>query len=187
MTDSTAGATTPPAGTSDDVATAPAEQAAIPEQAGPPAGESISQSERSEVKETPVLEEQTEDSSTTVNRQAKLRLTQIDPLSVMKASFLLSVAAGVIAVVAVGVVWSVLGAAGLWDSVNEIVTNTLTADNQTFRIEDYLGTSRILGFTMLVAVVNVVLLTAIATVTAFLYNLAATLVGGIEVTFTEER
>ena len=39
-----------------------------------------------------------------------------------------------------------------------------------------------LGFTTLIAVVDVVLVTAIATLGAFLYNLSASLLGGLEVT-----
>jgi hypothetical protein len=121
-------------------------------------------------------------------RQAKLRLVQVEPWSVMKASFVLSVAIGIVTVVAVGIVWSVLGAAGLWDSVNSIVRDSIGSDSGTpFQIQKYVGTSRIIGFTMIVAVADVVLITAIATLGAFLYNLAATLVGGVEVTFAEDR
>jgi len=54
-------------------------------------------------------------------------------------------------------------------------------------VQDYIGTGRVLGFTMLVSAVDVVLLTAIATLGAFLYNLAATLLGGIEVTLAEDN
>lgn len=121
-------------------------------------------------------------------RQAKLRLVQIEPWSVMKASFLLSVAIAIVTVVAVGIVWGVLGAAGLWDSVNSIVQDSVGDSSGTpFEIQKYLGTSRILGFTMIVAVADIVLITAIATLGAFLYNLAATLVGGVEVTFAEDK
>ena len=121
-------------------------------------------------------------------RQARLRLVQIEPWSVMKAAFLLSVAIAIVTVVAVGIVWGVLGAAGLWDSVNSIVQDSV-GDNSgaPFEIQKYLGTSRILGFTMVVAVADIVLITAIATLGAFLYNLAATLVGGVELTFAEDK
>ncbi len=127
-------------------------------------------------------------SSGAQTRQARLRLVQVEPWSVMKASFVLSVAVGVVTVVAVGIVWGVLGAAGLWDSVNTIVYDALQGNNEEpFEIEKYLGTSRVLGFTMIVAVADVILVTAIATLGAFLYNLAATLVGGVEVTFSEDK
>ena len=107
----------------------------------------------------------------------------------MKTSFLLSVAFGVVTVVAVLMVWSVLGAAGVWDSINQTVQDVVGGQDtaSTFDVQDYLGTSRVLGFTMLVAVIDVVLLTAIATLGAFLYNMAAALLGGIEVTLAEDE
>ena len=120
-------------------------------------------------------------------RRARLRLVHLDPWSVMKTSFLLSIAFGIVTVVSVAVVWAVLGAAGVWDSINSTVTDVLGGESaNTFDIEDYVGTSRVLGFTMIVAVVDVVLITAIATLGAFLYNLAAALLGGLEVTLAED-
>jgi len=121
-------------------------------------------------------------------RRARLRLTRIDPWSVMKTSFLLSVAFGIVTVVAVTIVWGVLGAAGVWDSVNQMVRDVIGGEDTTnFDVENYLGTSRVLGFTMLVAVIDVILLTAMATLGAFLYNMAAALLGGIEVTLAEDE
>jgi hypothetical protein len=121
-------------------------------------------------------------------RRARLRLVQVEPWSVMKTAFLLSVAIGVVTVVAVGIVWGVLGAAGLWDSVNSIVQDSIgDSSGSPFEIQKYLGTSRVLGFTMIVAVADVVLITAIATLGAFLYNLSASLLGGVEVTFAEDN
>lgn len=121
-------------------------------------------------------------------RKARLRLVQVEPWSVMKTAFMLSIAVGIVTVVAVGIVWGVLGAAGLWDSVNSIVQDSIgDSSGSPFEIQKYLGTSRVLGFTMIVAVADVVLITAIATLGAFLYNLAAGLLGGIEVIFAEDN
>jgi hypothetical protein len=121
-------------------------------------------------------------------RRARLRLTRIDPWSVMKTAFLLSVAFGIVTVVAVAIVWSVLGAAGVWDSINQMVYDVVGGgEGDEFEVENYLGMSRVLGFTMLVSVINVVLITAIATLGAFLYNMAAALLGGIELTLAEDE
>ena len=121
-------------------------------------------------------------------RKARLRLVQVEPWSVMKTAFMLSIAVGIVTVVAVGIVWGVLGAAGLWDSVNSIVQDSIgDSSGSPFEIQKYLGTTRVLGFTMIVAVADVILITAIATLGAFLYNLAAGLLGGIEVTFAEDN
>jgi hypothetical protein len=120
-------------------------------------------------------------------RRARLRLVHLDPWSVMKTSFLLSIALGIVMVVAVAVVWSVLGAAGVWDSINQTVSDVVGGDSaQKFDVQNYVGTSRVLGFTMIIAVVDVILVTAIATLGSFLYNLAASLLGGIEVTLAED-
>lgn len=121
-------------------------------------------------------------------RRARLRLTRIDPWSVMKTAFLLAIAFGIVTVVAILMVWTVLNAAGVWDSVNATVQNAIGGeDTRDFDIEDYVGLSRVLGFTMLVAAIDVVLLTALATLAAFLYNMAAALLGGVELTLAEDE
>ena len=121
-------------------------------------------------------------------RRARLRLTRLDPWSVMKTSFLLSIAFAVVTVVSVAMVWQVLGAAGVWDSINSTIQEGIGGEDvASFRIEDYLGTSRVLGFTMLVAAIDVVLITAAATLLAFLYNMSAALLGGIEITLAEDN
>jgi hypothetical protein len=121
-------------------------------------------------------------------RRAQLRLVQVDAWSVMKTSFLLSIALGIVLVVAVAIIWSVLGAAGVWESINSIVQQAVGGTTgDPFDIREYAGTSRVLGFTMIVAVLDVILITAIATLGAFLYNLSAALLGGIEVTLAEDN
>ncbi|MBS44550.1 MAG: hypothetical protein CMH83_15570 [Nocardioides sp.] len=119
-------------------------------------------------------------------RRARLRLTRVDPWSVMKTAFLLSIAFGIVTVVAVAMVWEVLGAAGVWTSINDAVANVLQDQADGFDVRDYVGTDRVLGFTMLVAAVDVVLLTAMATLAAFLYNMSAALLGGLELTLAED-
>lgn len=121
-------------------------------------------------------------------RRARLRLTRIDPWTVMKTSFLLSIAFAVVTVVSVAMVWQVLGAAGVWDSINSTVQEGIGGEDiASFQVQDYVGTSRVLGFTMLVAAIDVVLITATATLGAFLYNMAAALLGGVEVTLAEDQ
>lgn len=119
-------------------------------------------------------------------RRARLRLTRVDPWSVMKVSFLLSIAFAIVTVVAVTIVWGTLGAAGVWDSINASVQSVIGQESQDFDVTDYVGMSRIMGFTMLVAVIDVILITALATLGAFLYNMSAALLGGLEVTLAED-
>ncbi|PZF82783.1 hypothetical protein C1I92_15265 [Jiangella anatolica] len=105
----------------------------------------------------------------------------------MKTAFLLSVALGITMFVAVAVLWSVLDAAGVFSSIDDVVTDMTASDsNSGIDINQYVELSRVLGFTTLIAVVDVVLLTALATLGAFLYNLSASLLGGIELTLAED-
>jgi len=121
-------------------------------------------------------------------RKARLRLSRIDPWSVMKTSFLFSIAFGIMFWFATYVVWSVVGASGLLDSVNAILQTLLSNPNdQTqVRIEDFVNTNKVLGIAALIAVINVVLMTALGTIAAFLYNLSANILGGLEVTLAED-
>lgn len=121
-------------------------------------------------------------------RKARLRLSRLDPWSVMKTSFLFSIAAGIMLVVAVYGIWLVLSTSGLFTSVNDIVGLVVSTPGDTtpFRVEDYLNTQRVMGVAALVACVDVVIFTALATLGSFLYNLAATMLGGLEITLAED-
>lgn len=119
-------------------------------------------------------------------RKARLRLSRIDPWSVMKTSFLFSIAFGVMLVVAVFALWSVLASSGALESANHFI-NTLIGDSgSSFDIEQYLSVERVMGLTVVLAAVDVVILTAVATLFSFLYNLSATVLGGLEVTLAED-
>lgn len=121
-------------------------------------------------------------------RRARLTASRVDPWSVMKMAFMLSIAWGIMTIVAVLVVWNVLNASGVFDSINSTVSDVLGANSTTkFDINDYVGFNQVAGFTTLICVVDVVLMTALATLGAFLYNLSASLLGGIEVTLAEEE
>jgi ABC-type sugar transport system permease subunit len=121
-------------------------------------------------------------------RKARLVLARVDPWSVMKLAFLLSIALAVVMFVAVTVLWSVLDSMGVFDSVGQTVESvTRSSDNaQGVDIFSYIGFSRVLTLTALLSAVNVILMTALGTLGAFLYNLAASLVGGMHVTLTED-
>lgn len=120
-------------------------------------------------------------------RRASLRLTHIEPWSVTRLAFAISVAMMIVAVVAATVFWVVLHVIGVWDQINESFTTVLSDDSASFNINDYFSLTRVLGLTLVLSAVNVVLMTALATIGAHLYNLAAQLMGGVEVTFAEEK
>jgi hypothetical protein len=120
-------------------------------------------------------------------RRAKLRVVHVDPWSVTKASFLLSIAFGIMCVVAVFLIFSIMSASGLWDSVNNTIQGVVDQKpKDAFNIKDYVGMSRVMGVTMLISAIDVVIITALATLGAFIYNMAAALLGGVEVTLAED-
>lgn len=119
-------------------------------------------------------------------RQARLRLTHVEPWSVTRLAFVVSVALMIVSVVAVTIFWVVLDLTGIWDQLNGTVTNVLSDSEGSFDLTDYLGLGRLVGLTLVFSAINVVLITAIATIAAHLYNLAAQLLGGIEVTFSDD-
>ncbi len=120
-------------------------------------------------------------------RKARLRLLRVEPWSVMKSAFVLSIAIGITFVVAVATLWSVIDAAGVFDVVGGLIADfTQSQASSGVQVTDYVGFSRVVGLATVISVVNVVLLTALATLFAFLYNLSAALLGGLEVTLAED-
>jgi len=122
-------------------------------------------------------------------RKARLRVTKADPWSVMKVSFLLSVALGVIIIVAAAVLWMTLDGLGVFSSLSgtlKDVTGSGSDGSSAFNLMDYIGFGKVMLFTTLIALVDIVLMTALATLAAFIYNSAAGFTGGIELTLAEE-
>ncbi len=121
-------------------------------------------------------------------RKARVLLSRIDPLSAVKIGFLLSIAAGIMLVVAVHVLWQVLASMGFFVLVQEWVSRLFTEGDQgqELNILQFVEYSKIMSATVLIAVVNVVLLTGLAAVWALLYNFISRVVGGIYVTLTDD-
>ena len=112
-------------------------------------------------------------------RKVRLALKRVDPWSVFVFSLLASVFAGLAVIVAVAALYSLLGSLGVVDSVNELV-GEVTGDGTPL-----ITASRFLGGAAVLAAINVVLLTLLATLSALLYNVCASFTGGIELTLGE--
>ncbi|RKT16745.1 transmembrane protein DUF3566 [Streptomyces sp. 1114.5] len=120
-------------------------------------------------------------------RKARLRVTKIDPWSVMKVSFLLSLAVGIILIVASAVLWMTLDSLGVFDSLTKTLKDVTGSDSAGgVNLMDYIGFGKVMTFSTLISVVDVVLLTALSTLSAFIYNAAAGFTGGVELTLAEE-
>jgi hypothetical protein len=120
-------------------------------------------------------------------RKAQLILSRIEPWSVMKFSFMISLVGWVILFVAVSVLYFVLSKLGVFHAIQSTISS-VTSGKDSPPVDaggGWFSASRILGYTMLVGAVNVVLITALATVAAVIYNLVTHIAGGIEVTLKE--
>lgn len=121
-------------------------------------------------------------------RKARLRVAKADPWSVMKVSFLLSIALGICTIIAAAVLWMVMDAMGVFSTVGGTISEA-TGSNESngFDLQSFLSLPRVLMFTTIIAVIDVVLATALATLGAFIYNLSAGFVGGVELTLAEDE
>ena len=120
-------------------------------------------------------------------RRARLVLTRVDPWSVMKLSFVLSVALGIVFLTALAVLWTVLDGMGIFSSLDRTAGELTRGETGGgVDLDSALGLGRILRLATVLAAVNVVLITALSTLGAFLYNLASSLVGGLHLTLSEE-
>jgi hypothetical protein len=120
-------------------------------------------------------------------RRAQLVLARIEPWSVMKFSFMISLVGWVVLFVAVAALYYVLNKLGVFHSIQSTITDVTSSKGSAGSDANgrWFSASRILGYTMLIGAVNVVLITALATVGAVIYNLVTHLAGGIEVTLKE--
>jgi hypothetical protein len=118
-------------------------------------------------------------------RQVRLTAARVNPVSVMKIAFLVSVALGIALVVVVAILWTLLDSMGVFDSVNGVIREVVGSESG-FDLVQVLGLSRVLSLTVVVAVVDVVLLTLLSTLGAVLYNLCSALVGGLRLTLTDD-
>jgi hypothetical protein len=118
-------------------------------------------------------------------RRARVTVNRIDPWTVLRLSFLLSIAAAIITVVAVIVLWAMLTSAGVFSSVDGVLVDVLGADS-ALTITQYFTFGRVASIAVLIGAIDVVLITALSTIGAFLFNVAASLTGGLELSVTED-
>lgn len=119
-------------------------------------------------------------------RRARLLVSKVDAWSVLKMAFLLSVALGIVTVVAAIVLWTVLDLTGIFDQVDGLLGTLSGSEGGGFELKKIASLGQVASFATILAVVNVVLLTALSMLAAVLYNISATLVGGIGVTLTDD-
>ena len=121
------------------------------------------------------------------SRQARLYLTRVDPWSVAKAAFMLAIAIGIVIVVSVCVLWFALSSLGVFETLSRNVNEVIGNSQANFDLMSLLDFSRVLGATIVLASVEVILVSILATIFAFMYNLTVGLTGGVEVVLTDQH
>ncbi len=119
-------------------------------------------------------------------RQARLHLSRLDPWSVMKTAFVLSLGLAIVIIVAIVLVWGILAALGVFSSVNDAIRSVAGASSSVLDVESFFGLGRVFAASLVLAALNIVLFTALSTLFAFMYNLTVPFTRGIEVTLSEE-
>ncbi|WP_343071823.1 DUF3566 domain-containing protein [Brevibacterium renqingii] len=118
-------------------------------------------------------------------RTVRLTVSAVDPWSVMKMSFLMSVAIGIATIVAFIVLWIVLQATGVMSGL-EATMSELAGAESAERIVGIFGFGRVVAAGFIIAVINIVLMTALSTLAAFIYNIGSLIAGGFNLTLTDD-
>lgn len=118
-------------------------------------------------------------------RKVRVLVSRIDPWSALKIGFLLSIAIGIMTVVAAHILWSTLNAMGTFDTIQEWVAK-LFGEGQEVNILQFFSYKKDMSAVLLVSVVNVVLLSGLSVITAFIYNMISRVVGGVYLTLTDD-
>ncbi len=119
-------------------------------------------------------------------KRARLYVTRIDPWSVTKAAFMLALAVGIVLVVAVGLLWWVLDTTGVFITLSRTIDEVVGSATTGFDLLSYLEFSRVIGVAIIIASVEIVLVSILATLFAVMYNLSVGLTGGVEVVLSDE-
>jgi hypothetical protein len=121
---------------------------------------------------------------TVATKQVRLKLVYVDFWSALKLSFLISVCAGIVLIVATILIWVLLDALGVFNSIDGLLQDIL--GQATFSIQQSASLVQVTGFAFIVAILNVVVGTVLGTIASILYNVSVRLTGGLLVGFTNQ-
>uniref|UniRef100_A0A942SX75 DUF3566 domain-containing protein n=1 Tax=Neobacillus citreus TaxID=2833578 RepID=A0A942SX75_9BACI len=115
-------------------------------------------------------------------RQVRLRLVYLDFWSMVKLSFLIALAGSIVIVVATALVWVILNQTGVFTEVDKLLKDVTGQNN--YSIMDQFSLGQVLGFSIVVGILNVVVGTVLGAIVSVLYNLSVRITGGLLVGFT---
>jgi hypothetical protein len=115
-------------------------------------------------------------------KQVRLKLVYIDFWSVVKLAFLGTVCLGIVMIVATFLVWMFLDSTSIFDQINSLLQSIL--DEPAFDVMSIFSLVKVMLFTSVVALLNVVVGTVLGALVAVLYNFTVRITGGVLVGFT---
>jgi len=118
----------------------------------------------------------------TGGKQVRLRLVYVDFWSAVKLSFLIALALGVVLVVATVLIWIVLDTTGIFGNLDGLLQEIL--NDSSFSVTDIVSLGTVLLFSIIAALLNLVIGTALGAITALHYNFSVQITGGLLVGFT---
>lgn len=134
---------------------------------------------------TSVAEKLAKKSSKPVStKQVRLKLVYVDFWSAVKLSFLVALAFGIVQIVGTFLIWMVLAQSGIFDNVSQLFGDI--TGQASFSLTDTFGLAQVLGFTLVIAILNVIVGTALGALATVLYNLSVKISGGLLVGFTNQ-
>lgn len=117
----------------------------------------------------------------TTTKQVRLKLVYVDFWSAVKLSFLVAVALAVITIVLFFLVYTVLDTTGIFANINGLYKDVAGVGDDLTAI---FNLGRVMGFAVVVAILDLIVVTALGALCAALYNLSVKITGGLLVGFT---
>ena len=118
-------------------------------------------------------------------RLASLQLKRVDPWTVLKISLIVAIVMFFVWMIAVGILYLTLGSMDVWTKINSTFSTLTSSPDVASGTTDLITPGRVFTISAIVGAINIVLTTALATVAAFIYNAAAAMSGGVELTLGE--
>ena len=117
----------------------------------------------------------------TTTKQVRLKLVYVDFWSAVKLSFLVAIALAVITVVVFFLVYTVLETTGIFANIKGLYKDVAGVGDDLTAI---FNLGRVMGFAVVVAILDLIVVTALGALCAALYNLSVKITGGLLVGFT---
>lgn len=117
-------------------------------------------------------------------RITTLQLKRLDPWTTLKVSLIVSIVMFFVWMIAVGLLYVLFSSLDVISRINAGWATVTSADSAT-AAGDLITAGGVFGIAAVIGAINIVIFSALATVASFVYNAAAGMAGGVELTLGE--